>query len=440
MNAASNKLFITMNTNRRNFLKKTATATGALAFGSMFNSSSAYQLKNAVKIVDSHPAEKVATDEEFWYWVQQSFTSSPNILNMNNGGVCPQPKVVQDVFEHYNRVSNEGPAYFMWRVVDSGRENVRKELSGLAGCSPEEIAIQRNTTEALEAVIFGLDLKEGDEVVLTKQDYPNMINAWKQREKRDGIVLKWINLDQPIEDEDKIVELYKDAFTSRTKIVEIMHIINWSGQILPAKKIAQAAHENGIEVMLDGAHSFAHIRFSIPDMECDYFGTSLHKWLFAPFGTGLLYVKKDKISKLWPLLAPGDPESDDIRKFEALGTRSMPAEMAIGKAVDFHYLLGAERKEARLRFLKNYWMERIKNHPKVKFFTSFKPEFACGLGNFGIEGIEPDEIQKRLFNKYKIFTVAINWENIHGVRVTPNVYTTLNEMDYLVNSILEIAG
>ena len=429
-----------MHTNRRNFLRKSAAATGMLTMGGLFNLQGANQLSKAVEMIEGNSPAVTASNEDFWHWVQQSFTASPNIINMNNGGVCPQPKVVQEIFEHYNRVSNEGPAYFMWRIVDSGRENVRKGLAELAGCSPEEIAIQRNTTEALETVIFGLDLKAGDEVVLTKQDYPNMINAWKQREKRDGIVLKWINLDQPIEDDDEIVRLYKEAFTDRTKIIEIMHMINWSGQILPVKKIARVAHEKGIEVLVDGAHSFAHLNFSIPDLECDYFGTSLHKWLYAPFGTGFLYVKKDKIGKVWPRLAPGDPESDDIRKFEALGTRSMPAEMAIGKAIDYYYLIGRDRKEARLRYLRDYWMTRIKAHPKVIFFTSFKPEYACGLGNFGIEGMEPGEIQRQLFNKYKIYTVAIEWENINGVRVTPNIYTSINKMDYLVESILEIAG
>jgi len=428
-----------MITNRRKFLQRSMAATGAVAFSSLFADASTNHLQEAVNKISSLPPETIASDEDFWFWVQQSFTSSPNIINMNNGGVCPQPKVVQDVFQHYYRVSNEGPAYFMWQIVDSGRENVRRELAKLAGCSAEEIAIQRNTTEALETVIFGLDLKKGDEVVLTKQDYPNMINAWKQREKRDGIVLKWINLDQPIEDDEEIVKRYTDAFTPQTRIIEIMHMINWSGQILPAKKIARAAHARGIEVLVDGAHTFAHLNFSIPDLECDYFGTSLHKWLYSPFGTGMLYIKKDKIGKIWPRLAPGDPESDDIRKFEALGTRNMPAEMSIGRAIEFHYMLGPDRKEARLRYLRNYWMEAIKDHPKVRFFTSFKPEYACGLGNFAIDGMTPGELQSALFKKYKIYTVSISWENIQGVRVTPNVYTSMYNMDYLVQSILEIA-
>jgi len=427
-----------MKTNRRKFLTSSLAAAGTLAFSSIFKSSYGKEPEEAFNRISLLPPGTAARDEDFWYWVQQSFTASPNIMNLNNGGVCPQPKVVQDAFETYNRISNEGPAYYMWQVVGEGREIVRKSLADLAGCSPEEIAIQRNTTEALETIIFGLDLKKGDEVVLTKQDYPNMINAWKQREKRDGIVLKWINLPQPIEDDDQIVKLYVDAFTSKTKIIEIMHMINWTGQILPAKKLAREAHKRGIEVLLDSAHTFAHIDFNIPDTECDYFGTSLHKWLYAPFGTGVLYVKKEKITKVWPLTAPSDPKSDNIRKFEAMGTRSFPAELAIGKAIDFHYMIGSKRKEERLRYLKNYWMERINEIPGVKFFTSFKPEYACGLGNFAIEGIDPADIQKDLFNKHKIYTITIKWENINGIRVTPNLYTTTRNLDTFVNAVKSI--
>ena len=427
-----------MKSNRRKFLKNSFTAAGTLALSSMFKNTYGSEAEKALNRVSLLPPEKAATDEDFWYWVQRSFTSSSNMMNLNNGGVCPQPKIVQDAFENYNRICNEGPAYYMWHVFGDGRESVRKSLAKLAGCSAEEIAIQRNTTEALETVIFGLDLEKGDEVVLTKQDYPNMINAWKQREKRDGIVLKWINLPQPIEDDDLIVKTYVDAFTSKTKIIEIMHVINWTGQILPAKKITREAHKRGIEVMLDGAHAFAHFEFTIPETEVDYYGTSLHKWLYAPFGTGMLYVKKDKIKKIWPLTAPADPQSDDITKFEAMGTRSFPAELAIGKAIDFHYMIGSKRKEERLRYLKNYWMNGINEITGAKFFTSFKPEYACGLGNFAIEGIDPADIQTALLNKYKIYTIVIDWENIHGIRVTPNLYTTTRELDKFVNAVKTI--
>jgi selenocysteine lyase/cysteine desulfurase len=428
-----------MKTDRRSFLRKSAGAAGALTLAKLLGDPGTARSMSEMKSNLPRPSGDVTTDQNFWLYIKNCYTSSPNIMNLNNGGVCPQPKVVQEAFESYNRFSNEGPAYYMWNVVGKGRETVRQDLGKLSGCSEEEVAIVRNTTEALETVIFGLDMKKGDEVVLTKQDYPNMINAWKQREKREGIVLKWVDLPQPIEDEEAIVNAYREQFSKRTKIIQIMHMINWSGQVLPARKLADAAHAEGIEVMVDGAHTYAHLDFSIPELDCDYFGTSLHKWLCSPFGTGLLYVKKDKISKIWPLTAPGDPESDDIRKFEAMGTRSFPSELAIGTAIEFHKMIGIERKEARLRYLKDYWLEGISDIPGIYFHTSMKPEFSCGLGNFGIKGMEPADIQRKLMNDHRIYTISINWENIHGVRVTPNVYITTEDLDRFIDAVKEIA-
>lgn len=429
-----------MKTDRRAFLRKSAGAAGALTLIKLLNDpGTAYSMAD-LKASLPEASGDVTSDQNFWLYIKNCYTSSPNIMNLNNGGVCPQPKVVQEAFESYNRFSNEGPAYYMWNVVGKGRETVRQNLASLSGCSDDEVAIVRNTTEALETVIFGLDLKKGDEVVLTKQDYPNMINAWKQREKREGIVLKWVNLPQPIEDEDAIVDAYREQFTSRTKIIQIMHMINWTGQVLPARKLADAAHAEGIEVMVDGAHTFAHLDFFIPDLDCDYYGTSLHKWLCSPFGTGLLYVKKDKISKIWPLTAPGDPESSDIRKFEAMGTRSFPSELAIGTAIEFHKMIGRERKEARLRYLKNYWMDGLSDIPGVYFHTSKKPEFSCGLGNFGIKGMEPADIQRKLMGDYRIYTITIKWENINGLRVTPNVYITTEDLDRFISAVKQIVA
>ncbi len=382
--------------------------------------------------------EEFTTDEEFWYYVRQAYTVSANIINLNNGGVSPQPKVVQEAVERYNQLSNEAPSYYMWRILDQGREPLRAKLADLAGCDPEEIAINRNSSEAIETVIFGLRLKAGDEVVLTRQDYPNMINAWKQRAHRDGIVLKWINFDFPIEDEQQIVHAFVDAFTDKTRVVHITHVINWMGQILPVRAIADEAHQRGIEVLVDGAHSFAHIDFKIPDLHCDYFGTSLHKWLCAPFGSGMLYVRKQKIRHLYPLFAAPDPESDDIRKFESLGTRSFAIEQAIGQAVDFHHMIGSKRKQQRLHYLKKYWTERVLELPGVSIGTSLKPEFGCALALLKVAGKEPQEVADFLFKEYKIHTVAINWENIHGVRITPNVYTSLKDLDTLVKGITHL--
>lgn len=379
------------------------------------------------------------SDEDFWGWVRESYTMSPNIINLNNGGVSPQPKVVQDALERYNKIANEGPSYYMWNTLGDGRESIRMKLADMAGCSPEEIAINRNTTEAMNTVIFGLNLKAGDEVIVAKQDYPNLLNAWKQREKRDGIKLVWLSFQFPMENEDEIVSMYEKAITPKTKIIMLMHMINYVGQILPAKKIAQMAHSHGVEVMLDAAHTFAHIDYKIPDLECDYFGTSLHKWLCAPFGTGMLYIKKEKIKDIWALLSDNQPDGDNIRKFESLGTRSFPIELSISHAIDFHQVIGIQRKEARLRYLKNYWVEKVNQNPKIRMYTSLKPEFSCGLAAFGIEGIKPGDITTRLMNKYKIHTTSMVIDNVEAVRITPHVFTTIYELDRLVTGILDIA-
>lgn len=421
---------------RRGFLRKLGTLTGAGLFASVSQQARAARLDRALQEVAHLTADELAADEDFWYYIQQSFTVNPGIINLNNGGVSPAPRTVQEAMKRYYDLSNEAPSYYMWRVLDQGREPLRRNLARLAGCDAEEIAINRNSSEGLETIIFGLQLKAGDEVVAARQDYPNMINAYKQREKRDGIKMVWINLELPSEDEEYLVQQYVKAFTPRTKVVHITHIINWNGQILPVKRIAQEAHKRGIEVVVDGAHSFAHFKFSIPDLDADYFASSLHKWLYAPIGSGLLYVKKDKISKIYPLFATSDdPLKPDIRKFEALGTRPFFIEQAIGKAIEFHEMIGSERKEKRLHYLKNYWMEKVKGLPGVKLNTSLHPRWGCAIGNIGIAGKKPGELDGFLFNQYKIHSVGIEWENINGVRITPNVYTSTRDLDVLVEGI-----
>jgi selenocysteine lyase/cysteine desulfurase len=421
--------------NRRSFINAVGTLSATAFFSSITKPAWSRHLHKALLNAENRSPQDLADDEDFWYFVQESFTASPNLINLNNGGVSPAPKIVQDAMKTYFDISMEAPSYYMWRIIDQGREPLRRNLARIAGCSPEEIAMNRNASEALETVIVGLQLKPGDEVVLAKQDYPNMINAWKQREIRDGIKLVWINLELPSEDNDYLLKKYVSAFTSKTKVVHITHIINWNGQILPVRKIADAAHARGIEVLVDGAHSFAHFQFTLPELGCDYFGTSLHKWLTACIGTGMLFVKKEKIKNLYPFFANGDPNSDDIRKFESLGTRPFFIEEATGKAIEFYDMIGGARKEARLLYLKNYWMSRVKDIPKVQLGTSMKEGFGCAIGIVSVDGKEPEELDSYLFNNYKIHTVGINWENIHGVRVTPNVYTTTKNLDVLVEGI-----
>jgi selenocysteine lyase/cysteine desulfurase len=428
-----------MPSSRRRFLQKAGFAAATGFFATRTNSAWARNLDRSLRNAEGMNATDLAQEEDFWYYIQQSFTQSSGIINLNNGGVSPAPRTVQDAMKRYYDMSNEAPSYYMWRVLDQGREPLRKNLARLAGCSAEEIAIHRNASEGLETIIFGLPLKAGDEVVATRQDYPNMVNAYRQREVRDGIKMKWIDLQLPSEDETYLVQQFVRAFTPRTKVVHITHIINLNGQVLPVRKIAQEAHARGIEVIVDGAHSFAHIDFKIPDLDCDYFATSLHKWLYAPIGSGMMYVKREKIKQLYPLFATDDPFKDDIRKFEAQGTRPFFIEQAIGEAINFHEMIGSARKEKRLHYLKNYWMEKVRDTPKVQLCTSFDARWACAIGTVAIEGKTPAALDKFLFDQYKIHAVGIDTANIRGVRITPNVYTTTRDLDLLVEAITRFA-
>jgi selenocysteine lyase/cysteine desulfurase len=425
---------------RRSFLYKAGLASATTFLSGLAKPAWSRNLEKAIAETAGLNATELAEEEDFWYYIQQAFTVSPGIINLNNGGVSPAPKTVQDAMKRYYDLSNEAPSYYMWRILDQGRETLRDSLARVAGCSKEEIAINRNSSEGLETVIFGLSLKAGDEVVASKQDYPNMVHAWNQRVLRDGIKMNWINLELPTEDENYLVQQYIKAFTPKTKVVHITHMINWNGQILPVRKIADAARSRGIEVIVDGAHSFAHFDFSVSDLGADYFATSLHKWLYAPIGSGLLYVRKEKIKNLYPLFATEQPLKDDIRKFEQLGTRPFFIEQAIGKAVEFHEMIGADRKAMRLHHLKNYWMEQVKAIPKVKLHTSLSPQWSGAIGLVSVEGKKPGELDSYLFSHHKIHTTSIEWENIKGVRITPNVYTTKKNLDTLVQGIHEFAG
>lgn len=425
--------------NRRNFLLSGAGAVGSLEALSMVDKSFATKLEKHLSRLENMSLSASAENDDFWAWVRSSYTVSANLINLNNAGVSPQPKIVQDAVTRFYSYSNEAPSYYMWRILDQQREGLRNKMAEFCGVSPEEIAFNRNATEGLNSIIFGLDLKEGDEVVLSSFDYPNMTNAWKQREKRDKIKLVWIDIPQPIENDAEIVSIYEKAITSKTKIVFITHLINWTGNIVPSKAIADMAHRKGCEVIVDGAQSFGHFDFKIQDTGADYFATSLHKWMCAPFGTGLVYIKKEKIKKVWALLSAVEPDGEDIKKFESLGTRSFATEMAIGTALDFHNLIGSKRKEERLRFLKNYWAEKAQQLPKAKITTSLKPQYSCGMANVGFEGWDAHQVETRLFERYRIHSVSIIHKNVNGIRVSPNVYTNQIDLDFLLKGLTEVS-
>ena len=425
---------------RRSFFRQAGMLAGAFSTQSIFSQWHASELSDLNRSRQDLTPEELATDEDYWSVIQQAYTVNPAIINLNNGGVSPSPRIVQEAVERYNKLANEGPSYFMWRILDQGREPLRQKLADLAGCEPEEIAVNRNSTEALNTVIFGMDLKAGDEVIGTKQDYPNMINAWRQRVQREGITYTQISFDFPIEDDNEIVSAFEKAITPKTKVMHITHVINWMGQILPVKKLCDMATKRGLKTIVDGAHSFGLIDFRIPDLGCDYFGASLHKFLSAPIGSGMLWIRKDNIKDIWPLVCNDNPKSGDIRKFETLGTRSFPIEQGIGEAINFHQAIGSKRKEARIRYLKNYWAKAVKDIPKVKIHTSLKDHYSCAICGVSVAGMTMGELENELFSKYKIHVVSIDWENIHCVRVTPHVYTRLKDLDKLINALKEISA
>lgn len=394
-----------------------------------FSSDALPRLNAALAAQGSKPADSLAIDEDFWFQVRHMFTVDRNIINLNNGGVSPSPKIVMESEKRYLEISNMGPAHFMWKVIGPEVESVRRRLAQAFGCDPEEIAITRNASEALEIVQMGLDLKAGDEVLTTNQDYPRMLTTWKQRERREGIVLKEISFPVPTTLEDLYQRIEK-AVTPRTKVIHICHITNRTGQIFPVKRISQMARARGIEVVVDGAHAFGQFPFKRDDLDCDFYGTSLHKWILAPVGTGFLYVRKSKIEKVWPLMAAPDSMKANIRKFEEIGTHPASQRNSITEALTFHESIGVERKAARFRYLRKRWTNRLRGLPGVKLHTSDDPELSAGIGTVGIDGFNIPKLAEYLMEKHKIMVVPIvTGKEYAGLRVTPNVYTTLEEVD-----------
>lgn len=393
---------------------------------------------DAAGYVSRRSADDVAMDEDFWFEIQRAFTVDRTLVNFNNGGVSPSPRVVQEAMRRYLEYSNGAPVYNMWRVLDPQIENVRRRLALAFGCDTEEIAITRNASEALEICQLGLDLKPGDEVLTTNQDYPRMLTTWRQRAKREGIVLKQVSFPLPPESPDQLVEIFEKNITPRTRVIHFCHITNLSGQIFPVKRICKLARERGIEAIVDGAHAFAHFPFRHADLDCDYYGTSLHKWLLAPFGTGFLYVRKAKIPALWSLMASEEGNRGNIRKFEEIGTHPSANALAINEALNFHEGIGAERKAARLRYLFHSWAKRLEVSSRVKILTSFDPQQSCGLALVNIAGIDPVALSNHLFNDYRIITTPIKHAEFEGLRVTPNVYTTMREVEMFVQAMEKV--
>ena len=425
--------------NRRSFVSLAGKGLGLAALSSATVASLLKEIQAASKTIAHLTPAQAAMDEDFWFTIQNAFSVTRGIVNLNNGGVSPSPRIVTEALVRYIWQQEDATAYTLWQILEPQSETIRTGLAELFGCDREEIAITRGASESLEILLMGMDFKSGDEILTTTQDYPRMLTTLRQREKREGLVLKLVKIPIPPKDLNEITAAFEKGITERTRLILMAHQVNITGQITPVKAVCEMARAKGIETIVDGAHSFAQFDFKQKDLGCDYFGTSLHKWLYAPKGTGLLYVKRDKIEKIWPLMAADSKQASDIRKFEEIGTHSAAPKLAIGEALLFHNGIGGKRKEARLRYLSRYWMNRLKDMPKIRFNTSFDPNQFCAIANVDIEGVNPSAIGSFLFDKHRIFTTPIVHEEFQGLRITPNVYTTLGELDRFCEQMETIA-
>ena len=419
---------------RRAFLGAAGAAVAA------FRDDSAERVLAAGAEAGSRTAADVAADESYWRSIQDAFTVDRTYVNLNNGGVCPSPRVVQEAMKRALDQSNEAPVRTMWELLEPQVESVRREIAREFGCDAEEIAITRNASEGLETVQLGLELEPGDEVLTTTHDYPRMLTTWRQRERRDGIVLKTVPFPFPPKSLDDLYAVFERAATPKTKVILLCHVTNLTGQVFPVARVCRMARERGIEAIVDGAHAFAHFPFKHAELDCDYYATSLHKWLFAPHGTGFLYVRRSKIPKVWPLMAAEAKQDADIRKFEEIGTHPAANHNAIAEALVFHRGIGAERKAARLRYLRDRWMRRLDGQPRVRLHTSFDPAMGCAIGNVQVEGVDSRKLAKHLFDARRIIVVPIQHPEFEGLRVTPCVYTTLEEVDLFAEEMEKVVA
>jgi selenocysteine lyase/cysteine desulfurase len=409
---------------RRAFLRMTS-AAGTAAYA--VASSGLDQLLAASAQVAGRPPDEVAQDEFYWREVQHGFDVDRTLINLNNGNSCPSPRTVHLALKNYLDYSNQAPVHYRGQL-EQNKETARRRLAAEFGCDKEELAITRNSSEALQIAQNGIDLEPGDEVLTTEQDYGRMLTTWDQRARREALKITRINFPVPTT-EDDLYDRFVKAITPRTKVLHFCHITNLTGQFFPVKRLSQMARQRGILTIVDGAHAFAHFPFKLSDLDCDYYGTSLHKWLLAPHSTGFLYVRRDRIAPTWPLTAAPARSSNDIRKFEEVGTIAAAPFAAINEALAYHQAIGVERKAARLRYLTLRWANRLKNNPRVKFHSSLQPAQTFGLVNVGVEGVRAADVNRFLWDRYRIITATIARDDYQGIRVTPNIYTTLEEID-----------
>lgn len=422
---------------RNQFIKTSLLGAAGLSIKGCNYSSSNNSETDTYNEIIVEAKNATANNEAFWGKVKTLFPFSKDIINLNNGAVSSHAIAVEKAWQEANALSNKAPSYYMWNEVAAQREVLRNELAKYLNCHTEEIAFNRNTTEALNTIIFGISLNKGDEVVLSNYDYPHMINAWQQRAEREGIVLKWVTLELPETNEDIILEKFVSQISAKTKVIHVTHVINWTGQLLPAEKIIEHAHKLGIETIVDAAHSFAQMPLDIQKLKCDYLAAPGHKWLGSIFGTGFLFMKKQHISKTYPLLSAFQQQKNDIRKFETLGTRPFANEVAFLKALRIHSAIGQKLIQERLQYLTQYWLKKAAAINNIKSYTEFNN--CTALATIQLKNISAEIFEKKLLENYNIHVGVVKHETIEGVRISPHIYTSLDELDKLIESLKVIS-
>ena len=416
---------------KRNFIK----TLGALSVSSLVSASELTKIKSV-----SHSLPKTRSDEELWATIRSHYTLKDDYINLESGyySIIPNP-VLEHFIKHVRHVNIEG-SYYMRNDLKKNKDRVISELADLVGSTSDQIAITRNTTESLDLVISGFQWEKGDEAIYAKQDYGSMKEMFEQISSRYGVKNKIVSVPNHPKNDEEIVSIYESQITDKTKLIMVCHMINITGQILPIKKICEMAHSYGVEVMVDGAHCVGHFDFSIDEFNCDYYGSSLHKWLATPLGAGLLYVNRNNIHKIWPLLANGNTNKNDIKRLNHIGTHPVHTDLAISNSIDYTNWIGMKKKEKRMRYLQRYWSDKLRSIENVIVNTPEDLNRSCGIGNVGLSNMSPSAMSKVLFEKYKIFTVAIDYANVKGCRISPNIFTTTYELDQFVIAVKEMAN
>ena len=417
---------------KRSFLKSVIGTALVPSFSS--------QLDNWNLLLEGDDENTVAQNEEYWATIRSGYRLKPDYINLENGYYCMVPQEILEKYINHARHVNYQASYYMRTVQWKNKDRAAARLAKLIGADEDEVVITRNTTESLDTIIGGFHWKEGDEAVYAQQDYGAMRIMFELQEKRHGIKTKVISLPNHPKSDEEIVALYENAITDKTRLLMVCHIVNITGHILPIRKISDMAHAKGVQVMVDGAHAIGHFDFDIKDLNCDYYGSSLHKWLSVPLGAGLLYVKKGRAADVWPTFAEWNKEEDDIKKLNHTGTHPVHTDLAINDSIDYLHRIGLKRKEARLRYIQKYWTDRVRHVAGINVNTPVEDHRCCGIANVGIDGIHPSDLAKRLMDEYNIWTVAINEPPVVGCRITPNIYTTLEELDTFVNALKQVAA